>query len=111
MHIDYWSGNLLWEQGYITAVVDWEEAAYGDPAIDVAYSRMDMIVSGLGHVAEIFLQNYEAEMGRRVANLGLWELAAAARPMFNQPWRFATSPGREHFRAFIADAKQRASLG
>lgn len=109
VHLDYGSGNILWDQGHITAVLDWEEAAYGDPAIDVAYSRMDLVLSGMGQVAEAFLQAYEAEMGRRVANLGVWELAAAARPMFNQGHRIAESPGRELFRAFIGEAlRQRA---
>lgn len=41
-HIDYWRGNLLWEQGRIAAVLDWEEASYGDPAQDVAYCWMDL---------------------------------------------------------------------
>ena len=27
VHIDYWSGNILWDKGVISAVVDWEEAA------------------------------------------------------------------------------------
>lgn len=26
----YWPGNILWDDGQIAAVVDWEEASYGD---------------------------------------------------------------------------------
>lgn len=33
LHIDYWSGNILWHKNEISAVLDWEEAAYGDPSI------------------------------------------------------------------------------
>ena len=109
MHIDYWMGNVLWNQGRITAVVDWEEAACGDPGIDVAYCRMDMCLNGIGHrAADEFLNVYEAEIGRRVANLGFWELAAAARPMFN-PAGWLTEPlVQERFGQLIADARRRA---
>lgn len=108
VHIDYWSGNVLWDAGQIVAVVDWEEAAYGDPAIDVAYCRMDMFLSGLREAAEEFLATYERETGRRVANLGLWELAAAARPMFNPGGWITESSAKEPFSRFIADARARA---
>jgi aminoglycoside phosphotransferase (APT) family kinase protein len=54
VHIDYWLGNVLWDdQGRITAVVDWEEAAYGDPGIDVAYCRMDMFLKKVSDDLEL----------------------------------------------------------
>lgn len=109
VHIDYWPSNVLWDRGQITAILDWEEAAYGDPAIDVAYCRMEMFLSGLGHVADEFLDTYEIEVGRPVANLGFWELAAAARPMFNPEGWITASPAREAFRSFIANARRRVS--
>jgi len=111
VHLDYWPGNMLWDHGQITAVVDWEEAAFGDPGIDVAYCRMELFLSGLGHVADEFLHTYEGETGQPVANLGLWELAAAARPMFSPVGRITESPARETFRAFIAQARTRAGYG
>lgn len=46
LHIDYWSGNILWHENEISAVLDWEEAACGDPAVDVAYARMNMVLMG-----------------------------------------------------------------
>jgi aminoglycoside phosphotransferase (APT) family kinase protein len=81
VHIDYWPGNILWQDGEIAAVVDWEEAACGDPAIDVAYMRMDMFVPGFRDDADVFLAAYERIAGRRLENLALWELAASARAM------------------------------
>ena len=36
VHVDFWSGNIVWDGDNVNAVVDWEEAGYGDPAIDVA---------------------------------------------------------------------------
>lgn len=109
VHIDYWSGNVLWDAGRIVAVVDWEEAAYGDPGIDVAYCRMDMFLLGMSEAADEFLRVYETEVGRRVANLGLWELAAAARPMHNPEGWITGSPAKERFSQFIADGRRRVS--
>lgn len=112
VHIDYWPGNLLWDGDQISAVVDWEEAAYGDPGIDVAYCRMELFLSGMDRAAEEFLRAYEAEMGGSVANLGFWELAAAARPMFAPAsWRINEPQIGQRFRRFIADARRSAGLG
>jgi aminoglycoside phosphotransferase (APT) family kinase protein len=110
VHIDYWPGNILWHRGRIAAVIDWEEAAYGDPGIDVAYCRMDMFLSGMSWVAEEFLKAYEVKMGQTVANLGFWELAAIARPMFTPAGWITESPAREGFRQFIDDAKRRSGI-
>ena len=82
LHVDYWPGNVLWRDGCIAAVLDWDGAAVGDPALDVAYFRMDMHLRGIREAADIFLNRYEAGAGR-VRDLGFWELAAAARPLPN----------------------------
>jgi hypothetical protein len=75
----------------------------------VAYCRMDMFLNGIGRrAADEFLNVYEAEMGQRVANLGFWELAAAARPMHNPEGWITGSPAEERFGQFIADATERA---
>lgn len=81
VHVDYWLGNILWQGGQITAVLDWEEAAYGDPGYDVAYLRMELAILGGAALADQFLAMYTAEMGHTVPNLTFWELAAAARFM------------------------------
>jgi aminoglycoside phosphotransferase (APT) family kinase protein len=109
VHIDYWPGNILWEEAQISAVVDWEEAAYGDPAIDVAYCCMNMALGGMPQAADEFLHTYELERDQPVANLGFWELAAAARPMIDpEDWQIAKPPGSERFTQFIAKALVRA---
>ena len=82
-------------------------AAYGDPAYDVAYSRLDITMLGYGHVADEFLRAYEAEMGRPTANLGLWELAAAVRPMFGWGDEIYESPAKERLEGFIANGIRR----
>jgi aminoglycoside phosphotransferase (APT) family kinase protein len=80
LHMDYWPGNILWRRGRISGLVDWDAASYGDPALDVAYFRMNMYLRGIKEAADIFLDYYEAESGS-VENLGFWELACAARPL------------------------------
>jgi aminoglycoside phosphotransferase (APT) family kinase protein len=105
VHIDYYPGNILWDGDRITAVADWEEAAYGDPGIDVAYCRMQLVLDGMGQAADEFLAVYEADMGP-VANLAFWELAAAARPMFDPVGWVDESPAKERFRQFIAGARK-----
>jgi aminoglycoside phosphotransferase (APT) family kinase protein len=108
-HTDYWSGNILWDGEQISAVADWEEAAYGDPASDVAYCRMDMILLGMPEAADEFLSAYETAIGHRLANLGFWELAAAARAMYTPEGWIDQSPSKERFAQFIADGEQRMS--
>jgi aminoglycoside phosphotransferase (APT) family kinase protein len=112
VHIDYWSGNILWHENEISAVLDWEEAAYGDPVIDVAYARMNMALMGLSRTADDFLQIYETEMGRKAENLGFWEIAAAVRPMeIPDDWVVPGIGGldRTFLQQFIAEAKKRVS--
>jgi aminoglycoside phosphotransferase (APT) family kinase protein len=80
-HIDFWSGNILWHNASISAVLDWEEAARCDPGYDLAYARMEMFLLGHDDAAKTLLQSYEAETGKRVENLAFWELAASVRSM------------------------------
>src|SRR5688572_12028709 len=110
LHIDYWSGNILWHEDEISAVIDWEEAAYGDPACDVAYARMNMVLMSLPEAADEFLRVYEAETGRKIKNLGFWELAACVRPMTDPvDWRVNgdDGPNTSIFLRFIEDAKKK----
>ena len=109
LHIDYWSGNILWAKNEISAVLDWEEAAYGDPAVDVAYARMNIVLMGAPEAADEFLQVYESEFGRRVMNLGFWELAASVRPMTDPvDWNVhETGTNRDVFTKFIDESKKR----
>ncbi|MCA9890501.1 MAG: aminoglycoside phosphotransferase family protein [Anaerolineae bacterium] len=109
VHIDYWSGNMLWHDGQISAIVDWEEAAYGDGAYDVAYALLELYLEGQDEAAERFLHIYEAARGKPVVNLGFWELAASVRTMLDlDGW--LNRPGmHERFRQFIARAKKLAT--
>lgn len=121
VHIDYWTGNILWAGGKITAVLDWEEAAYGDPGYDVAYMRAELALLGGLSLADQFLAAYEAEYGRAVVNLPLWELAASVRFIENPAgmipeWQTFCSINctlqsvNHHFNQFAAQARQKVGI-
>ena len=109
LHIDYWSGNILWHENKISAVIDWEEAAYGDPAVDVAYARMNILLMGLPDAADEFLRVYESETGRALKNMSFWELAASVRPMIGpEDWHVdEMGKDKDTFLKFIENAKRR----
>jgi aminoglycoside phosphotransferase (APT) family kinase protein len=93
IHLDYWPGNILWQGGAITGVIDWEEAAYGDPAIDLAYLRMNLVIDGYDEAAGALTEAYARQTGRASANLSFWEAAAAARPMIDpDDWAITAPP-------------------
>jgi len=108
VHIDYWVGNVLWEGDEISAVLDWEEAACGDPVIDVAYARMNMCLMGLPEAADEFLHAYKRESGHPAENLGIWEMAAAARPMDDpQAWQMDRELIAGRLQQFVEEAIER----
>src|SRR5260370_25261061 len=43
LHGAFWPGNILWRDGQLVAVIDWEDAALGDPRADVAHSRLEIL--------------------------------------------------------------------
>jgi len=73
VHGDFRMGNLLIDEGGLTAVLDWEIAHLGDPHQDLAYicapswrfGRRDKPVGGIGEIAP-FLAAYEAASDRTV---------------------------------------------
>ncbi len=103
VHIDYWRGNVLWANGTISAVIDWEEAAYGDPAIDVGYCVMELAIMGMMEEATEFLRIYQSIQGQ-VKNLYFWALAATARPMYDIQGWITDSYKDARFRQFIASS-------
>jgi len=80
VHNDYWPGNVLWHDGQIVAVVDWEESAFGDPMADLANIRLE-IVWHFGTAAMNLLTG--EYLARRpsvsTATLPVWDLRTALR--------------------------------
>jgi aminoglycoside phosphotransferase (APT) family kinase protein len=83
LHGDYWPGNVLWKDGRIVGVVDWEEACVGEPIVDLAIARLDMLWAfGIERMHE-FTNDYRTESGFDLTDLPYWDLDAALRPVFN----------------------------
>lgn len=80
LHGDYWPGNVLWRDGRLAGVVDWEDALFGDPLADLAVTRLE--VGGLyGPAAmDLLTRQYLARRPELdVSALPLWDLRAAMR--------------------------------
>ncbi len=78
-HYDYWSGNVLWEGGVLSGVVDWPGGALGPPGFDVGWCRLDLYLLHGERIAEAFLDSYQAAGDAAVPDPLLWDLWAAAR--------------------------------
>jgi 8-oxo-dGTP pyrophosphatase MutT (NUDIX family)/aminoglycoside phosphotransferase (APT) family kinase protein len=55
IHRDYHPGNVLWSRGRLTGVIDWINASWGPPGIDVAHCRSNLAQLHGVEVAEVFL--------------------------------------------------------
>jgi aminoglycoside phosphotransferase (APT) family kinase protein len=80
LHGDYWPGNILWQEGQFAAVIDWEDAAVGDPSADVGNARMEILWSFGVEAMQQFTEHYRALNPINFANLPYWDLCAALRP-------------------------------
>ena len=83
LHGDYWAGNVVWKDGRIAGVIDWEEARVGDPVIDVAISRLDILWLLGVDAMDAFTDVYRSLTEFDLKDLPLWDLDAALRPSFN----------------------------
>lgn len=82
LHGDYWPGNILWQGERLAAVIDWEDAALGDPLADVAICRLDMLWAFGVEVMAAFSEAYCAAASPvDCADLPCWDLYAALRPI------------------------------
>jgi aminoglycoside phosphotransferase (APT) family kinase protein len=80
LHGDFWPGNLLWKDGQLVAVIDWEDAALGDPLADVANSRLEILWAFGIDAMQSFTHQYQSMTTIDFTNLPYWDLCAALRP-------------------------------
>lgn len=97
LHGDFWLGNLLWADAQLTGIIDWEDAAIGDPLADLGKSRLEMLWA-LGEAA---MKQYTA------AYLALNPaLAASALPF----WDLWGALRLSHYPGFAPDAASASRL-
>jgi aminoglycoside phosphotransferase (APT) family kinase protein len=79
LHGDFWPGNILWKDGQLVAVIDWEDAAVGDPLADVANSRLEILWAFGLDAMQSFTHQYTSMTTIDFTNLPYWDLCAALR--------------------------------
>ncbi|MGO1077136.1 phosphotransferase family protein [Inquilinus sp. CA228] len=95
LHGDFWPGNLLWRGGRLQAVVDWEDAALGDPLADLANARLELFIALDADAMAALTRHYLALSAIDTAALPLWDLWAALRPIVDLPG-WGLDPAAEH---------------
>lgn len=111
LHGDYWPGNLLMHEGTIIAIIDWEDAALGDPMSDLANMRLEMLwffgMEGMHQFTQAYLA-YAPDVD--LTYLPHWDLCAALRPISKMTqWtedETLARTMRERHRQFVQQALQ-----
>jgi aminoglycoside phosphotransferase (APT) family kinase protein len=125
LHGDYWPGNILWRDNTLVAVVDWEDAKLGDPLIDFAISRLDILTIFGIDAMQSFTHHYQSLLDIDYFNIPYWDLCAALRlarligpdvagwAAFFLPYGrhdITEHALREHFRFFVRQAFDKLTL-
>jgi aminoglycoside phosphotransferase (APT) family kinase protein len=80
LHGDFWPGNVLWQGVQLCGVIDWADASFGDPLLDLSIARLELCWL-LGEPAmQQFTQAYCAALPCDLSQLPFWDLLAALRP-------------------------------
>ena len=79
LHGDFWPGNILWKNGRLAAVIDWEDATRGDPFSDLAVSRLDLHMIYGADAMTAFTERYKALSVTDTTSLPYWDLYTAQR--------------------------------
>jgi aminoglycoside phosphotransferase (APT) family kinase protein len=108
LHGDFWPGNILWRDGQLVAILDWEDAALGDPLADLANSRLEILWAFGIDAMHSFTQQYRSMTTIDFTHLPYWDLCAALRPVSQMAqWGLDDTTERtmrERHRWFIARA-------
>ena len=78
LHGDFWPENLLWKNGELAAVLDWEDAAIGDPLSDLAASRVEFRYRFGLEGMQVFTSAYSCHRAIDTTRLALWQIYVAA---------------------------------
>lgn len=111
LHGDFWPGNVLWRDGRIAAILDWEDAAIGDPMSDVAGAclelRYDHDVAG----AARFREAYAAYRPIDPSRFALWQVyVASAAQHFMGRWGLDPDRETRMRRVALESIREAASL-
>jgi Ser/Thr protein kinase RdoA (MazF antagonist) len=77
VHGDLWYGNTLWDDGHLSAILDWDCAGRGPAGIDLGSLRCDAAWSYGLQAADDILHGWEVEAGRSAVDVPYWDAVAA----------------------------------
>ena len=87
LHGDFWPENIIWNNNDIAAVLDWEDAAIGDPVSDLACSRLEIRYKFGYQGMQVFTEAYKEKIIVDPQRLALWQIfVAAAANHFMSDW-------------------------
>jgi aminoglycoside phosphotransferase (APT) family kinase protein len=90
LHGDFWPGNVLWHHGRLAAVLDWEDAALGDPLSDLACARLELACAASQGAADAFTGAYFRHARCPQQRLPLWDLyVSTAADRYMDGWGLA----------------------
>lgn len=78
LHGDFWPGNILWHNGHLVAVVDWEDAALGNPMSDLACCRVELLCEYGRDAMDTFTKYYLQNNSFDTVDLELWQVYASS---------------------------------
>ncbi len=114
LHGDFWPGNILWKDHRLVAVIDWEDAAVGDPLADVASARLEILWAFGIDAMHDFTQHYQSTTTVDFTHLPIWDLFAALRPASKlSEWAaddIVEQRMRERHALFVAQAFAKLSI-
>ena len=79
LHGDYWPGNVLWQDGRLSAIIDWEDTRRGDPLFDVSNARFEILMLYGPDIMDAFTRHYESLNRVDFGCLPWWDLYTALR--------------------------------
>jgi aminoglycoside phosphotransferase (APT) family kinase protein len=88
-HTDYHPGNVLFEGGRLSGVVDWMFVDVEPRQLGVSKTRSDLAVYPGGAAPSLFLAAYEALHGASLEHLPRWDALMATKPYL---WGFSWAP-------------------
>ncbi len=95
VHGDFWPGNTIWDDGQFVALIDWEDAAVGDPLVDLGNGRLEVLFAFGEDAMEEFTDAYRVAMTElSYAELPRWDLFAVRRLVPEMP-KWGLDPARE----------------
>jgi aminoglycoside phosphotransferase (APT) family kinase protein len=87
IHRDFWPGNLLWQDGQLVGIIDWEDAAFGDPLEDLACTRLEVLWAFGQEAMHTFTAYYQTSQVAKSLDftaLPWWDLWAGLRKLHPQ---------------------------